>query len=188
MIVPIPGRSNPMKLPCFGDFYQELFTTANSTPSNATLDLIPHVITSEMNSMLTADFLECEVELALKQMAPLKAPKPDGVSPLFYQHFWQVVHHDMVSSILSQLNTCILPLPINHTFLTLIPKPKNPEYVHEHHPISLCNVLYKIFSKVLANRLKSESSNLCINTLERLDPQLQNNQFKLYVKQLVCGK
>ena len=28
----------------------------------------------------------------------------------------------------------------------------------------------------------------CINTLERLDPQIQNNQFKLYDKQLVCGK
>ena len=33
-----------------------------------------------------------------------------------------------------------------------------------------------------------ESSNTCINTLERLDPQIQNNQFKLYDKQLVCGK
>ena len=36
--------------------------------------------------------------------------------------------------------------------------------------------------------LDSESSNSEYITLERLDPQLQNNQFKLYVKQLVCGK
>ena len=35
---------------------------------------------------------------------------------------------------------------------------------------------------------KIESSKTCINTLERLDPQKQNNQFKLYDKQLVCGK
>ena len=35
---------------------------------------------------------------------------------------------------------------------------------------------------------QSESSITCINTLERLDPQIQNNQFKLYDKQLVCGK
>ena len=33
-----------------------------------------------------------------------------------------------------------------------------------------------------------ESSNMCINTLERLDPQTQNNQFKLYDKQQVCEK
>ena len=74
---------------------------SNSTPSNATLDLVPNVITSEMNSMLTADFLECEVELALKQMAPLKAPRPDDMPSLFYQHFWQVVHHDVIGSVLS---------------------------------------------------------------------------------------
>ena len=33
-----------------------------------------------------------------------------------------------------------------------------------------------------------ESSKTCTNTLERLDPQIQNNQFKLYDKQQVCGK
>ena len=39
-----------------------------------------------------------------------------------------------------------------------------------------------------AEGFSSESSNMCINTLERLDPQIQNNQFKLYDKQQVCGK
>ena len=82
-------------------YYQELFTIANSTPSNATLDLVPHVITSEMNSMLTANFLECEVELALKQMARLKALGLDGMPLLFYQHFWLVVHHDVIGLVLS---------------------------------------------------------------------------------------
>ena len=128
-------------------YYQELFTIANPTLSNATLDLVPYVITSEMNSMLTIDFLECEVELALKQRVPLKAPGPDGMPSLFYQHFWQVVHHDVIGLVISWLNTGILPHLINHTFLTLIPKTKNPEYVHEYRPISLCNVFYKIFPK-----------------------------------------
>ena len=50
--------------------------------------------------------------------------------------------------------TATLPQDLNHTFITLISKVKNPKLVSQYWPISLYNVLYKIYSKVLANRLK----------------------------------
>lgn len=74
--------------------------------------------------------------------------------PLFYQNFWSLVGGDVTNSILYYLNSGSIPTHLNHTFITLIPKTKNPERVTKFRPISLCNVLYKIFSKVLANRLK----------------------------------
>ena len=52
------------------------------------------------------------------------------------------------------LNSGNLPNALNHTFLTLIPKIKCPRRVTDFRPISLCNTLYKLISKVLANHLK----------------------------------
>lgn len=65
------------------DFYQELFTTSNPTNFEEVTNTIPLLVTQEMNDMLLAKFKMEDVESALRQMAPLKAPRPDGM-PLFY--------------------------------------------------------------------------------------------------------
>jgi hypothetical protein len=43
---------------------------------------------------------------------------------------------------------------VNLTYIVLIPRKNNPVSINDFQPISLCNVLYKITSKVSANRLK----------------------------------
>ena len=73
---------------------------------------------------------------------------------LFYPHFWPLIEGDVTQSILSWLNSGTVPQPVNHIFITLKPKKKSPEHVFDFCPISLCNVLYKLFSKVWANWLK----------------------------------
>lgn len=107
-----------------------------------------------MNSKLSTTFSEWEVKQEIKQMASLKALGPDGIPPLFIQHYWNLIGDNIFHSILHFLNTTSHPENLNHTFITHIPKKKKLELAYDFRPISLCNVFYKIFSKVLANRLK----------------------------------
>ena len=92
--------------------------------------------------------------MTINYMMPLKSPGPDGMLPLFYQSYWSLVGTDVTKAILLYLNSGTLPPILRHSYITLIPKVKNPEYVSQYCPISLSNVLYRVFSKVLANGSK----------------------------------
>lgn len=90
---------------------------------------------------------------ALSSMHPDKSPGPDGLNPGFYQHFWDITGKDVILACLSYLNTRSLP-GLNDTTIVFIPKKNNPITASDLRPIALCNVMYKLVSKVLANRLK----------------------------------
>ena len=57
--------------------------------------------------------------------------------------------------VLNVLNSNISMAEINRTNITLAPKTKNSTKMTEFRPISLSNVIYKLISNVLANRLKT---------------------------------
>lgn len=83
-----------------------------------------------------------------------KAPGPDGMPTLFFQKFWPVVHHDVCDLVLKILNDGVSPACINDTNIVLIPKIKDPQTPMDFRPISLCNVIFKLVTKSIANRLK----------------------------------
>ena len=87
-------------------------------------------------------------------MHSTKVPGPDGMSPLFYQKYWDIIGPYVLDCVLQALNSGIMPRHTNETYICLVLKTKNPQKITEYRPINLCHVLYKIISKVLANRLK----------------------------------
>ncbi|KAA3486936.1 reverse transcriptase [Gossypium australe] len=83
-----------------------------------------------------ADFQKEEVVEAVKSKSPLKAP-------------------DMIKG-RKDLQE------INGTNIVLIPKTNSPSNMNQFRSISLCNMLYKIISKILVNRFR-KVLNICID-------------------------
>jgi len=118
------------------------------------LSAVQHKMTSKMQEVLSREYSVEEVKVLLFQMGPTKAPGSNGMNALFYHKFWHVVGDDMIAAILDFLNSGNMNLDINYTHIVLIPKVKSLEKMSDYRPISLCNFIYKIISKVMANRLK----------------------------------
>jgi hypothetical protein len=79
---------------------------------------------------------------------------PEGLHALFYKKFWAICGDDITREVLQALNTGVIPDGWNDMTIVLIPKVEGPESITQYRPISLCNVIYKIISKMLAIRLK----------------------------------
>ena len=60
----------------------------------------------------------------------------------------------MVREVKAFLNGGTMLKGWNETTVVLIPKLQNPERLKDLQPISLCNVVYKVVSKVLSNNLR----------------------------------
>lgn len=121
----------------------------------STLQAIQPCVTEDMNNMLCAQYTEEEVRVALFHMYPTKSPGPDGMPPLFFQHYWESIGGDVTRAVHNFFHSGSVLKQVNFTHICLIPKLKNPEQMSDLRPIALCNVIYKIYSNVIANRLKT---------------------------------
>jgi len=136
------------------DFYRDLFSAQTELSPEEILAHVPRRVTDDMNKVLEAPFSAQKLERALFMMGTNKAPGPDGFTVGFYQTHWGTIGASVTNAVLDFLNGGQLPEGVNQTTIVLIPKIKHPQDLKNFRPISLCNVIYKICSKVLASRLR----------------------------------
>lgn len=136
------------------NYYKQLFSSRAGTRADELLDKVSPIVTAEMNVFLKRPFTIEEIKLALNSMGDLKAPGLDGMPAVFYKRFWDLVGDVVQGEVLEVLNGGQIPAGWNETVIVLIPKVKNPTHLKELRPISLCNVVFKIVTKVIACRMK----------------------------------
>jgi hypothetical protein len=86
-------------------------------------------------------------------MEHIKALGPGGFPIEFYQVFWEVIKDDLMA-LFKEFHRGNLPLySINFGTIILFPKCTEAMMIQQYRPICLLNVSFKIFMKVITNRL-----------------------------------
>jgi hypothetical protein len=123
----------------------EKVSTANLYPKLVSdaeaLDLFKPVTLSELKEIL----LHFNKE---------RSPGPDGWTTEFFSFFFELVGTDLLQMVEDSRIKGKVHKAINSTFLVLIPKENHSVTFNDFRPISLCNLIYKLISKVNSNRIK----------------------------------
>lgn len=135
------------------DFYKNLFKKDERVGFSLADDLYPKSVSSEDNSRLESPFSEEEIKKAIFDSYSDGAPGPDGIPFIFYQHFWDLVKHDLMNMFDDFHSGRLDIFRLNFAMLTLVPKEADATVMKKFRPISLLNCVFKIFTKVLTNRL-----------------------------------
>jgi len=135
-------------------YFQGIFATHNDCGTNDLIDkTVPTLVTVEENNMLTLMPAVDEIKKAVFDMNADGAPGPDGFGGYFYQHFWDIVAADVVSSVQEFFCTGVIIPNLNSNILVLIPKIPGAASMTDFRPIALANFQFKIITKILADRL-----------------------------------
>eukprot|EP00253_Pinus_taeda_P033720 PITA_33720 len=114
----------------------------------------PRFVNEDDSEDLMAPVTMGELESTLKWFKKDKSPGPDGWTIEFYLAFFDLLGQDLLRVVEESRSSGCIYHAINSTFIALIPKTDSPTSFDDYRPISLCNCLYKIISKIIANRLR----------------------------------
>ena len=147
-------------------FYQTLYDEINIIDDMPIKNMLGE--NEKSLSQQEAEHLEGEIKIeeltkALKNMKNDKSPGLDGFTAEFYKFFWI----DIGTFVLRSLNYAYrfgqLSVTQKQGVITCLPKPnKNRHFLKNWRPISLLNVVYKLASSVIANRIKTVLDSLIL--------------------------
>lgn len=95
-------------------------------------------------------------------MRNLKALGSDDYYSIFFQKYWDIVGGDFCHFFKGVFHNHQTIKEVNKTFITFIPKKEEVVFIKDFRPISMCNVTYKVITKLIAQRIRSIVSKLVV--------------------------
>ena len=111
-------------------------------------------LTEEEKNSLDQPVLDEEIVSTLWSLKAFKALGPDGLHAGFFQRSWLIVGDSVKEEIMNVFLCRKILDYLNSTNIVLIPKIQSPESISSFRPISLCNSVYKIITKIIVGRLR----------------------------------
>ena len=136
--------------------YSDIYTTSLSSVSALppTISSWQSRLSEEEKCSISGEVSEEEIKAALWSLKAFKAPGPDGLHAGFFQRFWPTVGSSVINEVRKIFSERRVPVYLNTTHIALIPKIQGQETLSNYRPISLCNSVYKIVSKIIVARLR----------------------------------
>ncbi|MCU7801456.1 MAG: hypothetical protein KZQ70_15325, partial [gamma proteobacterium symbiont of Lucinoma myriamae] len=141
------------------NFYSSLYKNKDDEIQNVDMeiylaDFIVPKLSQEEALSLEGYLTLSEATYTLKNMSNNKSPGSDGFSSEFFKVFWRYLGHFVIRSLNSGFQKGELSITQKEGIITCVPKDNKPkELLKNWRPITLLNVVYKIASGTIANRL-----------------------------------
>ena len=117
---------------------------------NCGLKTIPSAANTALEESITIE----ELFQAVEQGKPNKAPGQDRICLEFIKKTWEVTKYDLLEVINNMFRDGIISDQQNHGILVCLPKKPDPTRIEDNRPLTLINSDYRLFNRIIANRLR----------------------------------
>jgi hypothetical protein len=148
-------ETNEEMLDAASEYYKNLFKFEPRPEMNISNEFFSREekFSKEESESLESKFTEIEIKKSMFESYPDGAHGPDGITFRFYQKFWEVIKEDLLDMFSGFYHDKLDLYRLNFALITIIPKENDARVMSKFRPISLLNCSYKVFTKVLTNRI-----------------------------------
>lgn len=137
----------------FSDIFKEI-DHVNMVEVVKMAHLFPGFADEMDNRALMVEVTKGELKAVLSSFQKDKSPSPDGWTIEFFISLYEIIGGDLLKAVEGTRTSGRIPASFNATFIALIPKTNSSTSLNDFRPISLCNCVYKVVSKIISRRLK----------------------------------